>query len=189
MNPDTLMTGLVIFLARICDVSLGTIRTIVIIQGRMRLAFILGFFEVLVWISIVSTVVHKVREEPVIVFFYALGFATGNAVGIWVERKLAFGLVVLRVITRDKGREIAERLRELGQAVTSFMGEGKLGQVCELYVVCRRRDLRSLLAVVTAEDAEAFYITEQVHDVNRALRPICPPCQSVSEWNTPLKKK
>lgn len=189
VDGQTLMTGLIIFMARICDVSLGTIRTLAIVQGRTLIAFLLGFFEVLVWIAIVSTVVHRIKEAPILAFFYALGFATGNVVGILVERRLAFGLIVLRIITRDKGPAIAERLRCLGQAVTSFVGEGKLGQVNELYAVCRRRDLKWLLPVVKEEDTDAFYITEQAREASKTLQPICQPLSGWNGWSSVFKKK
>jgi len=186
MDIQTLLLGLVIFLARICDVSLGTIRTIVIVQGRTAIAFVLGFLEVIIWISIVSTVVNQIGEKPVLVLFYAFGFATGNVVGILVERRLGFGTIILRVITREHGGSMARRLRDLGQGVTVFQGEGKNGVVTELYVACRRRDLNTILCLVKEEDPDAFYITEQARDVSKVCRPI--PEQPTG-WRAVLKKK
>ena len=110
----------------------------------------------LIWISIVSTVVLHIKESPILVVFYAFGYATGNVVGIQVERKLAFGLMVLRVITTDTGRKMAERLRSRGLAVTIFTGEGKNGPVTELYMAIRRKDLPWILAMVKEEDPECF---------------------------------
>jgi len=186
MNMNILITGLLIFLARICDVSLGTIRTIVTVQGRTGVAFVLGFLEILIWITVVSAVVHKIKELPILALFYALGFATGNVVGIMVERKIAFGFIVLRVITRDAGKTIADRLRKLGQMVTTFVGEGMFGPVTELYIVCRRRDLKWILPIVKEEDPETFYIIEQARDVSKVLRPIYQP---VTGWRAIFKKK
>ncbi len=186
MELQTLLTGLVIFVARICDVSLGTIRTIMIVQGKSVVAFVLGFVEIIIWIAIVSTVVHNIRETPLLVVFYAFGFATGNVVGIAVERRLGFGMMILRVISRDKGKLIADRLRGLGQAVTIFQGEGMRGPVLELYIACRRRDLKWLLPIVREEDADAFYLTEQARDVSKVVRPIHEP---ITGWRAILKKK
>jgi uncharacterized protein YebE (UPF0316 family) len=126
-QPETLITGLVIFLARIVDVSLGTVRTIVTVQGRSAIAFFLAIFEILIWITVASTVVQKVAAEPILAVFYALGFATGNMVGIAVERRIALGFTVLRVITRRCGRPMADRLCAMGQPVTVFRGEGMRG--------------------------------------------------------------
>ena len=186
INVNILITGLLIFIARICDVSLGTIRTIVTVQGRTGIAFVLGFLEILIWITVVSTVVYKIKELPILSLFYALGFASGNAVGIMVERKIAFGFIVLRVITRNAGKTIADHLRKLGQTVTSFVGEGMHGPVSELYIVCRRRDLKWILPIVKKEDPNAFYITEQARDVSKVLRPICQP---ITGWRAVFKKK
>ena len=186
MEFSTLLLGLLIFLARVVDVSLGTIRTIVIVQGKTLVAFVLGFIEVLIWITIVSTVVHRITETPVLVLFYALGFATGNVVGIVVEKRLGFGVIILRVISRPKGLEIAARLRGLGQPVTIFKGEGMQGEVLELYAACRRRDLRWILPIVKEEDPDAFYITEQARDVSKILRPFASP---VTGWRSPFGGK
>jgi hypothetical protein len=119
LDTNTLLTGIAIFLARICDVSLGTIRTIITVQGRSVIAFFLAIFEILIWIAVVSTVVQKAADHPILAVFYALGFATGNIVGIAVERKIALGFMVLRVFTRTAGKSLTERLRTMGQPVTA----------------------------------------------------------------------
>ena len=186
MDLHTFMLGLVIFFARIADVSLGTIRTIAIVQGRSVVAFFLGFIEVTIWITIVSTVVNNIRETPLLTLFFALGFAFGNVVGILAEKKLAFGLIIVRVITREKGKAMADRLRGIGQAVTIFKGEGMRGPVSELYIATRRRELKRLLCVINEEDPESFYITEQARDISKIFNPVCTP---LTGWRAFLKKK
>ena len=183
---NTLLTGMLIFLARICDVSLGTVRTIVTVQGRSVVAFFLAIFEILIWIAVVSTVVQQVGSQPILAVFYALGFATGNIVGIAVERKIALGFMVLRVFTRTAGKSMTDRLRAMGQPVTVFQGEGMQGPVDELYIACRRRDMGRLLEVVNAEDSEAFYITEMARDVCRSIRPLSSECGG---WRSVFKRK
>jgi len=123
MDVNTLLLGFLIFIARIGDVSIGTVRTIITVQGRSVLAFFLAIFELLIWITVVSTVIHKIKDQPILAFFYAFGYATGNVVGIAVERKIALGIIVLRVITRTAGKQMADRLRKMGQPVTIFQGE------------------------------------------------------------------
>jgi len=182
----TLTTGILIFFARICDVSLGTVRTIVTVQGRGAIAFFLGIFEILIWITVVSTVVQRVPDQPILAVFYALGFATGNMVGIAVERKIGLGFMALRVFTRTSGKPIADRLRTIGQPVTIFHGEGMQGPVDELYIACRRRDMGRLLEIVNAEDSEAFYITEMARDVCRSIRPLSSECGG---WRSVFKRK
>ncbi|PIU49384.1 MAG: hypothetical protein COS92_06865 [Desulfobacterales bacterium CG07_land_8_20_14_0_80_52_14] len=182
----TLWVGLLIFVARVGDVSIGTIRTIVTVQGRSVVAFFLGIFELLIWITVVSTVIHQIKDQPLLALFYAFGYATGNVVGIAVERRLALGIVVLRVITRTVGKQLADRIRDLGQPVTIFRGEGRNGPVDELYIACRRRNLVKILDIVRQEDPEAFYVTEMARDVRKSVGP---PIFSPTGWRAVLKKK
>ena len=170
MDFYTFATGLLIFAARIADVSIGTVRVIVTVQGRSVIAFFLGICELLIWITVVSTVIHKIDIQPILALFYAFGFATGNVVGISLERKLALGFIILRVITRTAGKSLAERIRAKGQPVTVFRGEGMRGPVDELYIACRRRQLQRILEDVKAEDPDGFYITEMARDVSKAGR-------------------
>jgi len=186
LELNTWLTGAFIFLARICDVSLGTVRTIITVQGRSVVAFFLAIFEILIWISVVSTVVQQVGSQPILAVFYAFGFATGNIVGIAVERKIALGFMVLRVFTRTAGKSMTERLRAMGQPVTVFRGEGMHGPVDELYIACRRRDMGKLLEIVNAEDPESFYITEMARDVCRSMPPLAMECGG---WRSVFKRK
>lgn len=186
MNMHILLTGVAIFFARICDVSLGTIRTIATVQGRTKIVFVLGFFEISIWITVVSTVVQKIATAPLLGLFYALGYATGNAVGILLERKMAFGFLVLRVFTRTAGKSMTDQLRKYGQRVTTFLGEGMHGPVTELYIVTRRRDLKWILQIINEEDSEAFYTTEYARDVSKVLQPTLQPATG---WRAITKKK
>ena len=186
MDLNILLTGLIVFAARVGDVSIGTIRTILTVQGRTVISFFLAIIEITIWITVVSTVIHQVKEHPILIVFYAFGFATGNVVGIITERRLAFGLIILKVITRKAGKSMADRLRKMGQPVTVFTGEGMRGPVNELYIVCRRKNLKRFLSIVKQEDPEAFYIIEQARDVSKVLKPVLSP---VGGWRAVLKKK
>lgn len=181
-----LLTGTIIFLARICDVSIGTIRTIVTVQGRTAIAFCLAIFEISIWVTVASTVINQMKDQPLLVVFYAFGYATGNVVGIMVERKLAFGTTILRIITRTAGPEIATHLRQKGQPVTVFKGEGMRGPVSELYIACRRRDLKWILPEVQRIDPRLFYVIEQARDMSKVLKPVLSP---LGGWRAVDKRK
>jgi uncharacterized protein YebE (UPF0316 family) len=181
-----ILTGLIIFLARICDVSIGTVRTIVTVQGRTTIAFILALFEISIWVLVASTVINQIKEQPVYILFYAFGYATGNVVGIIVEKKLAFGIIILRIISRKAPNEITDFLRGKGQPVTVFVGEGMRGPVSELYIGCRRRDLKWILPEVKKMDDQVFYIVEQARDMSKSLRPIN---TSIGGWRAAFKRK
>jgi uncharacterized protein YebE (UPF0316 family) len=88
LDTQTIVTGFIVFFARICDVSIGTVRTITTVQGRTGIAFILAVFEITIWISVAGVVINQIRENPILIFFYALGYATGNVVGIITEKNL-----------------------------------------------------------------------------------------------------
>lgn len=186
IESNILLTGLIVFLARICDVSIGTVRTIVTVQGRTFVAFILALFEITIWILVASTVINHVKEQPVLIIFYAFGYATGNVVGILVERKLAFGIIILKIITRTAGNEITDYLRMKGQPVTVFVGQGMKGPVNELYIACRRKDLKWILPEVSKLDEQLFYIIEQARDMSKVLRPFHTPRGG---WRSRLKRK
>lgn len=186
INQTDWQYGFVIFVARIVDVSLGTLRTISVVHGRTMMSFWLGFFEAAIWLLIVAGIVQTVTQQPALGIIYALGFATGNLVGIKVEKLIAMGHLILRVISNNNASKLAATLRQQGYAVTAFSGEGYSGPVTELYIVCKRRNLKSLLKTVTTIDPKAFYVTEQAGAVSNIYRPIMQP---VTGWRAILKKK
>jgi uncharacterized protein YebE (UPF0316 family) len=159
-----------IFTLRIVDVSLGTVRTISLIHGRMALAVTLGFFEVLIWIAVVAQVIGGVSENPVLLVAYAAGFAAGNGVGILIERRLALGVQMLQMISQRHGEEIAAAIRAHGQAVTVFTGEGRDGPVKLLLTTCQRRKVPALIRDARGLDPDIFYVVEPVSDLRKNVR-------------------
>jgi uncharacterized protein YebE (UPF0316 family) len=180
------LLGIFVFLARIVDVSVGTLRTISIIQGRVKIAFFLAFIETSVWLMVLSAVLPKVMESPLLGLFYAFGFASGNVVGILVEKRLAMGYANFRVITTKFAKEITSALREKGFAVTNFEGQGKDGIVTEIYVAAERKDLSALVKIVKGIEPDAFYIAEQAGFVSKIRRPTMVPATG---WRAVQKKK
>lgn len=157
--------ALVIFCLRICDVSLGTIRTITVVEGRVRLSVVLGFFEVLIWITAVSQVIQRIDESPVLLLAYASGFAAGNGVGILLERRIAMGACVVRFISVARGDELADGLRQRGFAVTTFTGHGRDGERQLVYVIVPRTQVQGLLDAGRAIDPGVFYVVERVSEL------------------------
>ncbi len=170
-----------IFVCRILDVSLGTMRTISLVHGRAVLAVVLGFFEVLVWISVVSQVISEVKTNPVLLLAYAGGFAAGNGIGIALERKIAMGTQVVRIISQHAGPVIAAKIREIGQAVTTFVGEGRDGPVTLIYVTCPRRRVEQILSTAMLLDPQLFYVTESATGWNRRVRAMAFNMHSVAK--------
>jgi len=176
---------LFIFFARILDVSMGTVRTIAVVRGRVLIASMLGFVEVLIWIIAVGKVVQTL-ESPWNLLAYAAGFAAGNGVGIWIERKVALGDVVMRIISRGNGHKIAEAIRILGQPVTEFEGRGRLGAVQLLYVVVDRAHAARIEAAARAVDINSVIVAEDARSAHLHVRPMAPPRTG---WRSILKKK
>lgn len=173
-----------IFFFRIIDVSLGTIRTIAVVQGWIRLSVMLGFFEVLLWLAAVSQVIMRVHTHPILMIAFAGGFASGNAVGIALERKIGLGSCVIRMISVQKKKEIEETIRGLGQRVTSFQGEGRDGPRTLLYITCERRDLKKIISTVKKIDPRLFYVVERVAESSHLF-----PLPHATGWRAVLKKK
>lgn len=162
---------LIIFVARIFDVSLGTLRIIFVSRGKRNLAPILGFFEVLIWIVVISQLVQNL-ESATAYIGYAAGFAAGNYIGMWLEDKLALGTYIMRLITAEEVEDLVNRLREDGFGVTRVEGEGKLGKVHLVYTFVKRRDVEEVLALIHEIKPNAFVSMEEVRSTEKGIFPV-----------------
>jgi uncharacterized protein YebE (UPF0316 family) len=151
---------LLIFGLRICDVSLALLRTLLAVRNVRVAVPVIGFFEVLIWIFAVGAAIDNLNS-PWHLLGYAGGFAMGNVVGMWIEGKLAFGLAIVRVISKHGGVEVAEALREKGFGVTEFAGHGRDGTVEILDSVVKRRHIPEVLKIVDLWDPGAFVMIEE----------------------------
>lgn len=155
---------ILIFLSRIVDVSMGTIRIIFVSRGVKALSAVLGFFEVLIWL-VAITQIMKHLTSPWHYVAYAAGFGMGNFVGISIEQKLRIGTLMLRIITRGAAAELIAELRQRGLGVTTIDAQGATGPVKMIFTVLRRKDLDGVLAVVEKLAGDAFYTVEEVKEV------------------------
>lgn len=151
---------IIIFSLRICDVSLALLRTLLAVRNVKIAVPIIGFFEVLIWIFAVGAAIENLTS-PWHLLGYAGGFAMGNVVGMWIEGKLAFGLAIVRVISKHGGVEVADALREKGFGVTEYSGHGRDGIVEILDTVVKRRHLPEVLGVIDLWDPGAFVMVEE----------------------------
>jgi uncharacterized protein YebE (UPF0316 family) len=171
MFDNVLFLGVVVFLAEVTVLTLGTVRTMVTVLGESRAAFCLGCVEMTLWIFGTSAVMLKVGDEPFLGVCYALGFACGNVVGIMAEKKLALGNVVLRIISAWRGQEIAKAIRNAGFGITTVAGEGSVGPVTVQFVVCKRKDMKQVLSVAQAADPDLFYTFETAGGASEVYSP------------------
>jgi len=166
------LLAVAIFLARVLDVSLGTVRTILIIRGHRLPAAAIGFCEVLLWLLAAGQVLPHL-DRWYLAIAYAAGFASGNYVGIWLESKLALGLDLVRAISADREVRLGTALREAGHSVIELEGRrGDAGPVEVLYLVARRRQLPRLMALIRNTDPQAICT---VTDVKRHEDPLLAP--------------
>jgi uncharacterized protein YebE (UPF0316 family) len=159
-----------IVLARIVDVTLDTIRVIYISRGMKYLAPLFGFFGVLVWLLAISQIMKNLNN-PVYYLAYAVGFATGNLVGIFIEERLAVGKVVLRIITQKDTTALVTHFRSCGYGVTTVDAEGATGPVKLIFTVIDRNKIKSVVQSIDNYNPRAFYSIEDVRSVKEGTFP------------------
>jgi uncharacterized protein YebE (UPF0316 family) len=156
---------LFIFLARICDVTLGTLRIIFTSKGKKYIAPFLGFIEMIIWILAITHIFENLNNWACYIGF-AAGFAMGNFVGIIVEERLAIGYELIRIITRKDADSLISALREKGFGITSIRARGKKGDVGILYSIIKRSYLKDFVSFMKKYNPKAFYTIEDIRFVN-----------------------
>lgn len=162
---DALLGGLLIFCLRLGDVPIGTVRTMLMVQGRKLPVALLAVCESAIWVLAISRVLKGGLDSPYKVAGYALGFATGTVLGMLIEGWLAFGKVLVRVIS-SRSHALLERLRDEHFGVTAVPGQGRDGEVLILFIVLARRRKRQLLRCVRGIDPHAFITVEPVGEAH-----------------------
>jgi uncharacterized protein YebE (UPF0316 family) len=157
-----------IFLARICDVSIGTLRIIFVSKGKKYIAPLLGFFEVLIWITVVSRVMQNL-DNYINYIAYAAGFATGNFAGMIIEEKLAMGIQMVRVFTYQRGQELVQLLNSRGFGATSVEAHGAREDVQLIYTIVHRNDLSKVVNIINEFNPKAFFTIEDVKAANEGI--------------------
>jgi len=163
-----------IFISRVFDVSLGTLRIIFVNRGMKFLAPIIGFFEVLIWLIVIGQIMQNLTNVANYIA-YAGGFAMGNFVGIFLEQKLAMGIVLVRIITLKNARELIAHFCGLGYRVTNVPAEANAGKVEIIFLPVKRKDIRSVITAIKKYNENALYTFEDV--------------RVMSEWAIPKKEK
>lgn len=158
--PETFIP-LFIFLARIIDVSMGTLRIMLVSRGMKIRATLLGFFEVLIWIVIVAQIFQNLDNLFNLVA-YAAGFAAGIFVGMVIEEKMQMGTQLFRIVTHKPAGELIEKLREADFRVTCLNAEGRSGSVRVIFTIARRKRWKELAALVRRHAPESFYSVEDI---------------------------
>ncbi len=157
---------ILIFFARIADVSLGTLRITMVSRGYKWQSALLGFFEVLIWVIVVAQLLANLNSWINYVA-YAAGFSAGTFIGLYIEDKMKVGTVLVRIITLNKSEALIEALKEAGVAVTSIDAKGGFNDVKIIFTVLKRKRLNKVFNIVKEIDPEAFFSTEDVKYSNK----------------------
>lgn len=163
-----LLLPLLIFLARIADVSLGTLRIIFVSKGMRKIAPVIGFFEILIWLLAISRIFQDL-DNWLAYLAYAGGFAMGNYVGMLLEERLAIGHEMIRVITKTEAGELVAELKDSGFGVTSIKAMGVEGEVGVVYIIVKRSMVKEVLEIINNYNPRALYTIESIRLVNREV--------------------
>ena len=157
---------LMIFFARITDVTIGTLRIVMVSKGQKMIAPILGFFEVIIWLVAMSKIIQNV-DNWVAYIAYGAGFATGNYIGLIIEEKLAVGIVQLQIITRKSADNLIAKLKASGYGVTFHDAQGANEKVAVIYTIIKRNEVGKVLEIMRTYNPNAFYSIEDVKFISK----------------------
>jgi uncharacterized protein YebE (UPF0316 family) len=152
---DSIFGSILIMCMRICDVSIGTMRTILVVQGKKYYAALAGFFEVLIWVFAIRYIFQHLDFIPNL-FGYAIGFGLGNIIGVTLEQKIGLGFSQLTIISRHYTDKIADTLRKSKFGVTILPGEGGAGGVSIIVLIVQRSKQKKVVELIESIDKEAF---------------------------------
>ncbi len=156
--------------ARILDVTVGTLRIIFVSKGFRKIAPVLGFFEVLIWLAAIGQVMQNLTDI-VNYIAYALGFSLGSYIGMTIERKLSLGMAVIRIITARDAKELISYLRKQGFGVTVTDAQGAKGKVQVIFTVIARTSLRAVVEAILKFNPHAFYTVEDIQSAAEGVFP------------------
>jgi uncharacterized protein YebE (UPF0316 family) len=161
-----LASALLIFCLRLVDVSLGTVRLLMIGRGQRKIAPLLGFVEVTIWVIAISQVITNL-DNIINILAYSGGFAAGTLVGMWIEDKLPLGHVGISIVSTTQGQEIARKLRQADYGVTELIGSGQSGVVNLITTIVTRKDVKDVFQLVNQTDPRSFIAVDDMKVVKR----------------------
>jgi len=167
-TQQEILMALGIFMLRVVNQSLDTLRVVMMLRGRRLETWILGFVETVIFVVALSSVIAGL-DNILNIIGYSAGFATGNTLGMWVEDRLAIGFINLRIVSPKRGTALVEHLREAGFGVTEIPARGKDGMVSLLNLSVRRKEVDEVQALVESVDQTAFITSEETRPLRRGF--------------------
>ena len=157
-----------IFLSRIADQSIGSMRLIFLSKGYRFIAPMLGFFEVIIWLIAVSQIM-KHLDNVLCYIAYGAGFAMGNFIGMTLEERISIGTVLVRIIPSMHTSELVAALRKQNFGLTTVDAEGSRGEVKIFISIINRKDLKEYISIINNINPNAFYTIEDVRTINQGI--------------------
>jgi uncharacterized protein YebE (UPF0316 family) len=177
-----LILPLIIFFGGICDVSLGTLRIVFVSKGKKNIAPVLGFFEVFIWIVVISEILKNV-DGLIGYFAYAGGYAAGNFIGMFIEERIALGSQLIQVFSSKDVAPLQKHLNEAGFGTTIVEGDGSAGKTNILYTVINRKTFDRAEKILKDFDPLIFYVIEDVRLVKSGIFPAISPNRHLQRYN------
>lgn len=168
MTFEILTSALLIFILRMIGVAFATLRVLMVVRKRKVLAWIFGFIQPLTYIIALGWFLSDLGNWTKILG-YAMGFATGLVIGMLIEKWMAFGYTNIRIVSPNRGIEIASGLRDAGYAVTEVSAQGRDGSVAILHCSILRRYESKIISMITSLDPEAYVTAENVYLVQHGF--------------------
>ncbi|NJD60816.1 MAG: hypothetical protein C3F13_07440 [Anaerolineales bacterium] len=168
LSTQAWLSALLIFILRVSDMTLDTLRVLFVMRGKKKIAWVLGFFQSAIFVLAIGKVLTQVNN-PLNIIGYAAGFATGNVVGMLIEERIAIGHIMINIISPRRGSAIVTHLRENGYAVTELSGRGKDGMVSMINASVLRKQVDVVYRLVNDIDPEAFITAEDVRPIRRGF--------------------
>jgi uncharacterized protein YebE (UPF0316 family) len=163
---------LLIFFARVCDVSLGTLRSVLAAKGYKTIVPFIGFFEVLIWLAAIGQIFQNLNNNLLFYFAWASGYATGSYVGLLLEEKLALGIQVVRIITNQSCEHLMAALNQGGYGLTVVDAQGARGPVKILFSTVRRKNVKKVIELINKYNPNSFYSIEDVKTATQLTSPV-----------------
>lgn len=157
---------LLIFVARICDVSLAMLRTVLASKGYKQIVPFIGFFEVLIWLAAISQIMNNLNNW-VCYIAWAGGYAAGSYFGLYIEEKIALGIQVIRIITNQESDDLVKELKNKNFGITILDAQGARGAVKLIFTVVPRKSVKEVIEIIQKNTPNSFYSIEDVRNASQ----------------------
>ena len=168
LSTQAWLSAGLIFVLRVFDMTLDTLRVLFVMRGKKQIAWVLGFCQSAIYIFAIGKVLTQLNN-PLNIIGYAAGFATGNVVGMIIEERIAIGHILVNIISPRLGSAIVTHLRQNGYAVTEIAGRGKDGMVSMINCSVLRKQVDKVHQLISEIDPEAFITAEDVRPIKHGF--------------------